>query len=54
MLYEQCMWVRGFTKIGTYQGIVKATGSGVLEDLTFKISEFQILQNCSLHNTLIP
>ena len=22
-----------------YQGIVKATGSGVLEDLTFKISE---------------
>ena len=39
MLYEQSMWVRGFTKFGMYQGIVKATVSGVVEDLKFKISE---------------
>ena len=39
MLYEQSMWVRGFTKFGIYQDIVKATGSGVFEDLKFKISE---------------
>ena len=33
------MWVRGFTKFGTYQGGVKATISGVIEELKFKISE---------------
>ena len=32
-----------------YQGIVKATVSGVFEDLKFKISE-----GSDLHNTLIP
>ena len=39
MLYEQSMWVRGFTKFDMYQGIVKATVSGVIEDLKFKILE---------------
>ena len=42
MLYEQSMWVRGFTKFGMYQGIVKATVSGVFEDHKFKISESKL------------
>ena len=33
------MYIRGFTKFGTYPGIVKATVFGVFEDLKFKISE---------------
>ena len=33
------MYARGFTKFDMYQGIVKATVSGVVEDLKFKISE---------------
>ena len=33
-----CVTVRGFTEFGI-NGIVKATVSAVLEDLTFKISE---------------
>ena len=32
------MNIRGFTKF-LYQGIVKATVSGIFEDLKFKISE---------------
>ena len=35
--YRTCMYDRGFTKFGIKD--VKATVSGVLEDLTFKISE---------------
>ena len=38
-LYELCMDVcQGFHQVW-YQGIVKATGSGVLEEITLKISE---------------
>ena len=33
------MYVRGFTKFGIRVHIVEAIGSGILEDLKFKISE---------------
>ena len=43
----------GFFKTSRYQGIVKATVSGVFEDLKFK-KVLKYSRNCSLHNTLIP
>ena len=33
------MYIRVSQNLGTYQGILKATFSGVFEDLKFKISE---------------
>ena len=35
---KRCIFMRGFTKFGI-KGIVKATVSGVFQDLTFEISE---------------
>ena len=39
LIFCHSMFIRGFTTFGIKVCIVKGTGSGVLEDLTYKISE---------------